>query len=250
MPGGPRLLIHLPPSAKALPVRNSAMPRDECSTVGPRSRSEAISFLKFHKQKACRNLGGLFFLSALRKLSHRPRIERCQRVVQPPMVGPGFLLAAGHIEHEAEYLPPNFFYSCSAGSDAAGVNINQVGPALGQCCARRNFDHRDHRQSVGTSLPRSENMKVHRSELLRSADEIARRRGSENQALGRDLFALRRGRHPRRSARCGDRTQSFFYDVCQSAAFVARRRLATPLRLPAPQLIALPLPLATRAPSR
>src|SRR5260370_41107497 len=103
MPGGPRLLIHLPPSAKALPVRNSAMPRDECSTLGPRSPSEAISFLKFHKQKACRNLGGLFFFLALRKLRHPPRIVLRQPLVPPPMVGAGFLLAPGHIATDGEY---------------------------------------------------------------------------------------------------------------------------------------------------
>src|SRR5260370_34634576 len=97
MPGGPRLLIHLPPSAKALPVRNSAMPRDECSTLGPRSPSEAISFLKFHKQKACRNLGGVFFFLTLRKLRHPPRIGPCQRAVKTPIVRARLLLCAGHI---------------------------------------------------------------------------------------------------------------------------------------------------------
>ncbi len=56
--------------------------------------------------------------------------------MQPPMLGPGFLSAAGDFENETKDLPSNLFDGRGAGGDAPGVNINQVGPALGQCRAR------------------------------------------------------------------------------------------------------------------
>jgi hypothetical protein len=65
-------------------------------------------------------------------LGDRPGIEQCQRVVQSPVLRPGFLAPAGHIENEAEDLPTDFFDRGVAGRDASSVDVDQVRPAFCQ----------------------------------------------------------------------------------------------------------------------
>jgi hypothetical protein len=58
-------------------------------------------------------------------LGDRPGIEQCQRVVQSPVLRPGFLAPAGHVENEAEAFPTNFFDRGIAGRDASSVDVDR-----------------------------------------------------------------------------------------------------------------------------
>src|SRR5262245_49001398 len=67
---------------------------------------------------------------------HGRGVEQHEGVVQLPLLGPGLLLAAGHVEHEAEELPAHVFDRGLAIGDAAGVDVHQVVPAACQVAAR------------------------------------------------------------------------------------------------------------------
>src|SRR6266852_4388655 len=120
----------------------------------------------------------------------RARIERRERVAQAPMIRPGLLPPAGDIQNQPEQIPANFFDGRFSGCDATGVKIDEIRPALGERGSRRNLDDWNERQPVGSSLPRREQVHVHRSELLGAADEITSGCRSENQALGSDALAV------------------------------------------------------------
>ena len=60
--------------------------------------------------------------------SHRSRVEQHQGVVQFPVFSPGFLFAAGHVQHQVEQLPAHVFDAGFAVGDAPGVHVHQVMP--------------------------------------------------------------------------------------------------------------------------
>src|SRR5258705_13677802 len=60
---------------------------------------------------------------------HRRRVEQHQRVRELPLLGPGLLAAAGHLEHQAEELPADLPDRPVAVGDAAGVAVPQASPA-------------------------------------------------------------------------------------------------------------------------
>src|SRR5438105_5790791 len=99
------------------------------------------------------------------------------------MIGPGLLAAAGDVKDEVEQIPANLFDGRVTGRDAAGVEIDEVGPSLGESGTGGDLDHGDKREAVRRALAGGEQVHVHRSELLRSADEIARRCSGEDEAL-------------------------------------------------------------------
>jgi len=112
------------------------------------------------------------------------------------MIGPSFFSAAGYVQHHAEQFPADAFDGGRAGGDAAGVQIDEIRPSFGERGSRGDFDHRGHGESVARSFAGCEHMQIHGSgKLLRAADEIARRGGGENQALGCDALAMAGGRH-------------------------------------------------------
>lgn len=48
------------------------------------------------------------------------------------MVGPGFFAAGGDVEDEVEEFPAGGFDGGLTGGDAAGVEVDQVGPFFGE----------------------------------------------------------------------------------------------------------------------
>src|SRR5262249_17878632 len=65
-------------------------------------------------------------------LSYRPRIEWRQSIVQAPMICPCLLPPAGHVEDEAENFPSNLLQCGFPGGNTAGIDVDQVRPALCQ----------------------------------------------------------------------------------------------------------------------
>src|SRR5262249_5358001 len=132
---------------------------------------------------------------------------------------------AGHLEQEAEKLPANSFDRSAACGDASGVDVDQVGPLLGQRCPRRYLDYRNEREPIGAALPRREHVQIHGRELLRPADEIAGRSGCKYQALGGHLLAVARDRTDCRAAGLRHTTQSLLHDVGEPATLVPWSRI-------------------------
>ena len=60
-------------------------------------------------------------------------IKGRKRIVQAPMIGPGLLTSAGDVEDETENLPADVFYRRATCGDAAGVDVDEIVPALRQC---------------------------------------------------------------------------------------------------------------------
>ena len=97
------------------------------------------------------------------------------------MFGPG-LAAACHVEHETEEFPADVLDRCIAGRDAAGVNVDQIVPALLQLAARRDLDDRHGGKPVGRAAAGGEDVQRHAGgQLQRAADKIAGRRCRKNQ---------------------------------------------------------------------
>ncbi len=58
-------------------------------------------------------------------------VEEGEVVVEAPVVGPGLFAAAGYFEDEVEELPAYLLDGGVAGGDGSGVDVDEVGPALG-----------------------------------------------------------------------------------------------------------------------
>jgi hypothetical protein len=58
-------------------------------------------------------------------------VEEGEVVVEAPVVGPGLFVAAGYFQDEVEDLPAHLLDGGLAGGDGAGVDVDEVGPALG-----------------------------------------------------------------------------------------------------------------------
>ena len=125
-----------------------------------------------------------------------------------------------------EQFPTQFFDARTACGDAPGVDVDQVGPTLGQFAARAHLDHRRHGQPVGRASARGEHMQVHAGgQLQGAADKVAGRGGAEDQALAH--YPLARAKHALDGAAAGldDRPQRLLDDIGQAAFLVARRRI-------------------------
>lgn len=95
------------------------------------------------------------------QLRDRAWIKWCQRVVQTPMISPGFLAAAGNLEDEVEEVPADAFNGGFSGCDAACIKIDQVWPTLSERGSRRDFDDWGEGQTIGSALACREDMHVH-----------------------------------------------------------------------------------------
>src|SRR5271170_2762630 len=88
-------------------------------------------------------------------------IKQCEFIVQTPVVGPGLLAAARHVENEAEDLLAYLLNRGLTCSNAPGIDVDQIGPSVCQRGAGRHLDHRSHGKSVGGSTASGEDMNVH-----------------------------------------------------------------------------------------
>src|SRR6266496_6562656 len=62
---------------------------------------------------------------------HWSGVEWRVRVGQPPVIRPGLPACAGDVENEPEDLPADVGDGRVSGCDAAGIDVDEVGPALG-----------------------------------------------------------------------------------------------------------------------
>lgn len=148
-------------------------------------------------------------------------VEGGERVVEAPVVGPGFLTAGGDVEDEVEKIPAGGLDGGLAGGDTAGVEINQVGPFFGESGAGTDLDDGDKGETVGGALTGGEDMHIHGGELLGAADEVAGGGGGEDEARGGDFLAVGGDGGDGRAAGLGDAAEGFFNDVREAAALVA-----------------------------
>src|SRR5437660_11964267 len=106
------------------------------------------------------------------------------------MICPGSFASAGYIQDKPEYFPSHVFNGRGSGCDAAGVDVDKVGPAVGERGARGYFDYRNHSESIGATLAGREDMHVHRRQLLRAADEVAGWCRREDQSFRGDALSV------------------------------------------------------------
>lgn len=74
-----------------------------------------------------------------RDSGERRGVEERQVVVDPVCFGPGLLPPAGDVEVVVEQLPADLLDGAHAAGDPARVNVDQVGPALGESAALCNW---------------------------------------------------------------------------------------------------------------
>src|SRR6186997_2737572 len=87
-------------------------------------------------------------------------------------------------------------------------------------------------------------MYVHRGELLRAADEVARRGRGEHESLGGDALAVARDRHQRRAPGFRHGSERLLDYVGQAAALVAGSRIGAAISEAALEILVVPLHLA------
>ncbi|KAG0924454.1 hypothetical protein G6F32_013905 [Rhizopus arrhizus] len=124
----------------------------------------------------------------------RAPVQPGQAPKRRPAAGGGRVGPRGHAASVSPLigLPTYVFDRRLARRAAAGVHVPQVGPAARQAVARGHLDHRHLRQAIRRAAPRRENMQVPAGRQLQgAADEIAGRRGREDQALLRQAVARR-----------------------------------------------------------
>ena len=102
----------------------------------------------------------------------------------------GLLAAARNVEHEAEQLPTHLFDRCRACCNRARVYVHQVMPAARQIRARGDLDDGDFRETIRRAAAGREDVQVDAGRKLQgAADEVARRRGGEDQAFLQRTFS-------------------------------------------------------------
>ena len=90
----------------------------------------------------------------------------------------------------SKYLHADLLDCGLPGRDAAGIDIDEVVPLLGQRGARGDLHYGDHGKAVRRTFAGGEDVQVHRGQLLRAANEIAGGSRGENEAFCFDLFAV------------------------------------------------------------
>ena len=102
---------------------------------GRRQRQQQIVFGDDKQKRQKRNTGilslGFAEVRMTNSLGDGGWVEEGEVVVEAPVVGPGFFAAAGYFEDEVEELPAYLLDCGVAGGDGSGVDVDEVGPALG-----------------------------------------------------------------------------------------------------------------------
>src|ERR1700688_381058 len=142
------------------------------------------------------------------------------------MIGARLFASTGNFQNVMKERLANLLNAGFACCDGARVDIDQIGPSFRERRSRRNLDHRGHRQSIGSSPPRSEDMHVHRSgKLQRSTYKITRRSSGKDKPLAGDTLSWAKDSADGTTASLRDRTERLFHDIGQTTAFVPRRRI-------------------------
>src|SRR4051794_20831787 len=131
-------------------------------------------FLRYASTEACE----VFFRRASRprcgRSGNRTGIEQREIVGNPPSLGPNLLAAARDIQDELEEVPSGLLDGSLPGRDPACIEVDEVGPALGELSSGRNLDHRSRGEPIGCASPGRENLQGDaRRELQCPAYEIA-----------------------------------------------------------------------------
>src|SRR5215469_5652165 len=157
--------------------------------------------------------------------------------------------AAGYIQNHLKDLCADVLDGGGALGDAAGINVNQVGPALRERSSGCHFDNRRHREAIGGSASGGEDVQVHACcQLKCPTDEITGGRSRKEEPFVCDALARTNHTCNRAAAGLGDRTQSLFYNVRDSAGLVSRCWISAAIDATSFQIPVIPTHFANEVP--
>ena len=155
--------------------------------------------------------------------------------------------AAGDVQDQPEEFPAQLLDARLPVGDPAGVEVHEVVPAPGEVAARGDLDDRAFGEAVRRAAAGGEHVHVHAGrQLQRAADEVACRRGGEDQPAlpGPELLARRQHVRDGRRAALHDRAHGLLGDVGEAARLVARRRVGGAVDPAALEVAVVPAQLA------